>query len=148
MRLVCKLLEFLGYYEYTTGNLPRQYGKMQGEAVAGVLCFFEKRWEELLKFSRRTPRRLERWAARYGCKEHPKEILDFAKKGCHGGRYTCVNLQNDSTVEFRMFRGTLRASSFGPWLGRARQGKRMPPGLPTTPGGSSVSSNAPVLLII
>ena len=85
--------------------------KMQDEAIARVLYFFEKHWEELLKFSRRTPRQLERWAARYGYKEHPKEILDFAKKGYHGGRYTCVNLQNDSTVEFRMFRGTLRAST-------------------------------------
>ena len=85
--------------------------KMQDEAIARVLYFFEKHWEELLKFSRRTPRQLERWAARYGYKEHPKELLDFAKKGCHGGRYTCVNLQNDSTVEFRMFRGTLRATT-------------------------------------
>ena len=53
----------------------------QDAAIARVLYFFEKHWEELLKFSRRTPRQLERWAARYGYKEQPKEILDFAKKG-------------------------------------------------------------------
>lgn len=39
------------------------------------------------------------------------EILDYAKKGYHGGRYTCVNLQNSDTVEFRMFRGTLKANT-------------------------------------
>ena len=39
------------------------------------------------------------------------EILDFAKKGYHGGRYTCVNLQNADTVEFRMFRGTLKPNT-------------------------------------
>ena len=39
------------------------------------------------------------------------DILDFAKKGYHGGRYTCVNLQNLDTVEFRMFRGTLRPNT-------------------------------------
>lgn len=44
--------------------------------------FFERHWEELLKFSRRTPRQLERWAARYGHKEQPMEILDHAKKNC------------------------------------------------------------------
>lgn len=80
----------------------------QDLAIARILYFFEKHWEELLKFSRRTPRQLERWAARYGYKEQPMAILDYAKKGCHGGRYTCVNLQNPDTVEFRMFRGTLK----------------------------------------
>ena len=30
------------------------------------------------------------------------------KRGYHGGRYTCVNLQNRDTIEFRMFRGTLK----------------------------------------
>ena len=38
-------------------------------------------------------------------------IKTYAKKGYHGGRYTCVNLQNDATVEFRMFRGTLRPNT-------------------------------------
>ena len=40
-----------------------------------------------------------------------RELLDYAKKGYHGGRYTCVNLQNRDTVEFRMFRGTLKPST-------------------------------------
>ncbi len=80
----------------------------QDGAIARILYFFEKFWDELLKFSRRTPRQLERWAARYGYKEQPKDILEHAKKGCPGGRYTCVNLQNGDTVELRIFRGSLR----------------------------------------
>ena len=40
------------------------------------------------------------------------DILDHAKKGSHGGRYSCVNLQNRDTVEFRMFRGTLKLNTF------------------------------------
>lgn len=83
----------------------------QEACIARVLYFFEKHWEELLKFSRRTQRQLDRWAARYGYKEQPREILEHAKKGYHGGRYTCVNLQNDSTIEFRMFRGTLKLNT-------------------------------------
>ena len=39
------------------------------------------------------------------------DILDHAKKGGHGGRYTCVNLQNADTIEFRMFRGTLKLNT-------------------------------------
>lgn len=85
--------------------------KEQEAAIARVLYFFEKHWEELLKFSRRTPRQLERWASRYGYKEHPRDILDHAKGGNHAGHYTCVNLQNDRTIEFRMFRGTLKRNT-------------------------------------
>ena len=83
----------------------------QDAAIARVLFFVEKNWEELLKFSRRTPRQLERWAARYGYKDQPQEILDHAKKGYHAGRYTCVNLENENTIEFRMFRGTLKLNT-------------------------------------
>lgn len=82
----------------------------QEVAIARILYFFEKHWEELLKFSRRTPRQLERWAARYGYQEQPHEILDHAKKG-YKGRYTCVNLTNAETIEFRMFRGTLKLNT-------------------------------------
>lgn len=80
----------------------------QQEACIGrILFFMEKHWDELLRFSRRTEQQLNRWAARYGLKSSPKEILDHAKKG-YGGRYTALNLNNDSTIEFRIFRGTLK----------------------------------------
>ena len=78
----------------------------QDSVIARILYFFEKNWEELLKFSRRTQKQLRRWADRYGLKEHPKQVLDIAKGSQE--RYTCVNLTNYHTVEFRMFRGTLK----------------------------------------
>lgn len=80
----------------------------QEASIARILYFFEKHWEELLKFSRRTNHQLERWAARYGYKDKPKDILDHAKGGANNGRYSCINLQNADTIEFRMFRGTLK----------------------------------------
>jgi len=83
----------------------------QDAAIARVLYFVEKNWLELLQFSRRTQRQLDRWAARYGYKEQPRDILDHAKKGYHAGRYTCVNLENLETVEFRIFRGTLKLNT-------------------------------------
>ena len=87
------------------------FGATEGEqeaAIARVLYFFEKFWDELLKFSRRTQSQLDRWAARYGYKDKPKDILDHAKGRNSAGRYTAVNLTNSDTVEFRMFRGTLK----------------------------------------
>ena len=78
----------------------------QEAVIARILYFFEKHWEELLKFSRLTQKQLRRWADRYGLIEHPKLVLDIAKGSQE--RYTCVNLTNYHTVEFRMFRGTLK----------------------------------------
>lgn len=84
----------------------------QDECIARVLYFVEKHWEELLKFSRRSRRQMDQWAARYGYKEQPMELLNHAKKGFNGYRYTCVNLTNTNTIEFRMFRGTLKLNTF------------------------------------
>ena len=97
-----------GLHVHVNRNAFGNTEEAQDAVIARILYFFEKNWEELLKFSRRTQRQLEHWAARYGYKEQPKELLDHAKKGGHGGRYSCVNLQNTDTIESRIFRGTLK----------------------------------------
>lgn len=79
----------------------------QDAAIARILFFVEKHWNELLNFSRRTQRQLDRWAARYGYKDQPVDMMEHIKKG-RSNRYTCVNLTNESTIEFRIFRGTLK----------------------------------------
>lgn len=114
---VLKTVIDLGYHSHQANTCGLHchvnrtaFGETEAEqeaVIARILFFVEKHWTELLKFSRRTPRQLERWASRYGYKEQPHEILDHAKKGGNG-RYTCVNLTNEHTIEFRMFRGTLK----------------------------------------
>ena len=79
----------------------------QEEHIARILYFFENNWCELLRFSRRTNAQLNQWAKRYGWKEEPMDILDDAKNHC-GGRYSCINITNYSTIEIRIFRGTLK----------------------------------------
>ena len=79
----------------------------QDEVISRILYFIENHWNEMLKFSRRSEYSMNRWAARYGFEKTGREILDKAKKGSYG-RYTAVNLCNYSTIEFRMFRGTLK----------------------------------------
>lgn len=108
---------WLGYKSHKTGTCGLHvhvnrdtFGKTreeQDDAISRVLYFVEHHWNELLKFSRRTEAQMNQWAARYGYKNSPKEILDDAKKE-EKGRYTCVNITNWNTVEFRMFRGTLK----------------------------------------
>ena len=96
-----------GLHVHVNRNAFGETETEQDAVIARILFFFEKNWEELLKFSRRTQRQLDDWAARYGYKDQPKELLDHAKKG-NAGRYTSVNLTNADTIEFRIFRGTLK----------------------------------------
>ena len=79
----------------------------QEETIRRILYFVEHHWNELLRFSRRSEYSMNRWAARYGFEKTGREILDKAKKG-NNGRYAAVNLMNYSTIEFRLFRGTLK----------------------------------------
>ncbi len=85
--------------------------KVQEETIARILYFVEAHFNEMLRFSRRTEAQLNKWARRYGLKESPGQVLDNAKNS-NLGRYTAVNLMNYSTIEFRLFRGTLKYQSF------------------------------------
>lgn len=78
----------------------------QDDTIARILFLVENFWHELLRFSRRTQDQIDHWASRYGRKDDPKEVLNSAKRS--GDRYCCVNLTPTYTIEFRMFRGTLK----------------------------------------
>jgi len=80
--------------------------KEQEECIARILYFFESNWCELIIFSRRNAENLERWAKRYGWKKTPTDVFNYAKSK-YKDRYVCINITNFSTVEFRIFKGTL-----------------------------------------
>ncbi|MGN0692117.1 MAG: amidoligase family protein [Oscillospiraceae bacterium] len=79
----------------------------QDMVVSRILFFIERFWQEMLKFSRRTEQQINHWAARYGIKDNPQQVMDNAKS-TGKGRYACINLCNYYTIEFRIFRGTLK----------------------------------------
>lgn len=83
----------------------------QEVVVARIVFFVENHWNELLKFSRRTEYAMNRWASRYGISENTQNTYKKAKER-HLGRYVAVNLENYNTIEFRLFRGTLRYHTF------------------------------------
>ena len=83
----------------------------QEEVIAKILFFIEKHWAEMFKFSRRTEYNMNRWSSRYGLEKTGKEILEKAK-GSYTSRYVAVNLKNYYTIEFRLFRGTLKYNTF------------------------------------
>lgn len=83
----------------------------QEETISRILYFVESHWDELFRFSRRDEWSISRWAGRYGYEQHGRDILEKAKKR-EFGRYTAVNLDNKTTIEFRIFKGTLKYNTF------------------------------------
>lgn len=86
--------------------------EQQEQAIARATYFCEKHWNELVKFSRRTYEALNRWAAKYATISDTAEETYKKAKDKHTGRYVALNLENDSTVEFRLCKGTLRFRTF------------------------------------
>ena len=84
----------------------------QDRAIGRVVFFVEKHWSELVKFSRRSMDNLNHWAARYASISSTTEETYKKAKDKRMGRYVAVNLENYNTIEFRLFRGTLRYKTF------------------------------------
>ncbi|MCD8090035.1 MAG: amidoligase family protein [Clostridiales bacterium] len=103
--------ETCGLHIHVNRNSLGNTEDKQTEAIARILMFVENNWDEILVFSRRTAAQMNRWAARYGTK-NPDELKAKAKDKASSDRYTCVNLRNIDTIEFRMFRGTLNYTVF------------------------------------
>ena len=82
----------------------------QEEIIAKIVYFVELHWNELFTFSRRSEYNIERWANRYGIESDTQKTYKKAKGNYE--RYVAVNLQNNNTIEFRFFRGTLKHSTF------------------------------------
>jgi hypothetical protein len=72
-----------------------------------LLIFFERFWDEIVRFSRRTRSQIDRYCSRYGT-----ENLETAKRWNGDSRYFALNFQNYYTIEIRIFRGTLRLDTF------------------------------------
>lgn len=86
--------------------------EQQEQSIARVVFFVEKHWSELVKFSRRTIESLNHWASRYATISSTSEETYKKAKDKRMGRYVAVNLENYNTIEFRLFRGTLRFKTF------------------------------------
>lgn len=87
------------------------YPSEREESCLGRLCFmFEHFWKELLLFSRRVNKKM-----RY-CRRINMSVRDFIRRSNrsenHDWHYYALNLANEDTVEFRIFRGTLNINTF------------------------------------
>lgn len=102
-------------------------GSSRDTAAANLVVLVNALWANLVTFTRRTEGALNNWAARPTLRDYITErdadwniihrTLDLdndadlkvsALKTRDSGRYQAVNLTNTHTVEFRLFRGTLK----------------------------------------
>lgn len=87
------------------------YAENEELYISRLLFMVEKFWDELVIFARRPECRMER----YSKKISPMEITEYIhrsnRSNSHDFHYYAVNLANDDTIEFRMFKGTLNAST-------------------------------------
>lgn len=83
-------------------------------AINNFVYLFEKFYDQVLKFSRRTPSTMRRWADRYGIYDRKDKNSTFASKlvGASREKYRIVNLLHSNTLEVRAFRGTLNMTTF------------------------------------
>lgn len=86
------------------------------DAIMRFCTFFENNWEFVKAFSRRTDRQLADYASRYFADDcdHVKYSASEVKAKTEESRsrYRAINLTNYSTVEVRVFRSTLKHSTF------------------------------------
>ena len=89
----------------------------QDLTIAKIVIMMDKLWDYLVKFSRRDYSQLG-WAKKMNASinetDTEEEAVEKAKTVAEGGRdkrYHALNLQNMNTIEFRLFRGTLKLNT-------------------------------------
>lgn len=84
--------------------------------IAKLIMLIDKFWEKVVTFSRRRSDNLNRWASKNNIEVTDEDmtevIIDKIKKQKNSGRYKAINLTNLHTIEFRIFRGTLKHETF------------------------------------
>lgn len=84
--------------------------------IAKLIMLIDKFWDKVVAFSRRRSDNLNRWASKNNIEvaddDMTEVIIDKIKKQKNGGRYKAINLTNLHTIEFRIFRGTLKHETF------------------------------------
>ena len=95
-------------------GLGNSYGE-RDKTIMQIGFIVEYFKEELTTLSRRKPEKLNHWA-KFTTKDYKKEelTLDIINKlnRENRSRYSALNLQNEATIELRLFRGTLKKETF------------------------------------
>lgn len=87
-------------------TVNQEYGE------AKLLYLMEKYWQKMVIFSRRPQDELDDWARRAEDYDPEDSMLENLHKAKGKGRYFALNFENERTIEFRLFKGTLNLRTF------------------------------------
>lgn len=77
-------------------------------AIGHLIRFFDEQYDKIIEFAKRDPRQAERWAKKLSLTPSEKRYFkkeNYYKKADYSyDRYQAVNVQNQDTVEIRVFR--------------------------------------------
>lgn len=110
--------DYRGYNTTTCGlhvHVDKQFfgatEERKSRSIENVLTIVDNHWDNIQIFSRRSHNDIARWADKIH--KEPKEVVrDMTERRYNLSRYQCVNLVNDNTIEFRVFKSTLNPNSF------------------------------------
>ena len=91
-------------------HVSRNYFTNDREALVKLWEIFLRNKPWLERFSRRKWEHLDRWAKFKDSSE--LEYMNKNKNEYYRGRYQAINNENQYTIEFRLFRGTLKYNTF------------------------------------
>lgn len=126
MNYLCDMIKNHGFKSHDTGtcglhiHASRElFGdsiEEQELTIAKIMVLFNRFYDdEIVTFSRRRYDRLEQWAKKSKVEieysDKTDEISNKLEEARRSGRYQAINLTNRNTVEFRIFRGTTKAST-------------------------------------
>lgn len=83
----------------------------QQKGIERLLLLVNKFWKEIVIFSRRNNYRIDRYSKKINCNINGY-IKHYDKSPVHDGHYYAINITNNNTIEFRIFRGTLNVNTF------------------------------------
>jgi hypothetical protein len=108
--------ETCGIHVHVNRDYFGDHENLQDFGIAKVLLLVDRFWAPLVTFSRRRDAQLKHWAPQVELdiesSDGPDIIVDKTKATAYRGRYQAVNLTNEHTIEFRIFRGTLNLQTF------------------------------------
>ncbi|HCQ5967527.1 TPA: amidoligase family protein [Clostridioides difficile] len=100
-----------GYHVHVNRDFFSTDLTIQDLCITKILYLIEKYWEYVKAIARRNS---NQYSQRLGIKDNESmfELLIKAKGNNYRSKYNVVNLEHDETIEFRMFRGTLKYETF------------------------------------
>lgn len=103
-------------------HISREFFKYDHSGIVRMMFFYDNWYPDVCRFARRKLDKAKKWANRTdnnndyswnnGIEDYYDYYDDWNCEESHDERYRAVNIQNYSTVEIRIMRGTLRLSTF------------------------------------